>query len=76
MFGERLNTLRRMQGITARDMADKLDMAERSYRFYESGKRSPSLDTLVKIADILNTSTDLLLGRDEYLKSLGAYVDE
>lgn len=57
-------------------MADSLSMGLRSYRNYESGDRSPSLDILVKIADILSVPTDYLLGRDEYLESLGVSVDE
>lgn len=76
MFSKRLNETRKNKGFTAQKMADQLGLALRSYQFYEGGKRSPSLDTLVKIADILNVPTDYLLGRDDYLKSLGVSVDE
>lgn len=75
MFSERLNLIRKSKGFTAQSMADQLGMALRSYQFYESGKRSPSLDTLVKIADILDVSTDYLLCRDEFLKSHEVSVD-
>lgn len=76
MFHERLNSLRKEKGFTAQQMADYLQIALRSYRMYESGDRSPSLDMLVSIADILDASTDFLLCRDEYLKSHGVSVDE
>lgn len=69
MFPKRLNQTRKNKGITAQTMADKLGLALRSYQFYESGKRSPSLDTLVKIADVLDVSTDYLLCRDDFLNS-------
>lgn len=76
MFGRRLNETRKSQNITAQKMADSLQIALRSYRMYESGNRFPSLEMLVKIADILEVSTDYLLCRDEFLKSHGGYVDE
>ena len=65
MFHERLNSTRKERGITAQHMADLLNMELRSYRKYESGDRTPSLETLVKIADILEVSTDYLLCRDD-----------
>ena len=69
MFNDRLNQIRKSKGFTAQQMADILCINIRSYRAYESADRSPSLDILVKIADILNVSTDYLLCRDEFLKS-------
>ena len=65
MFGKRLNAVRKEKGFTAQQMANKINVAIRTYRNYESGTTSPSLDTLVKIADILDVSTDYLLCRDE-----------
>lgn len=66
-FGKRLNLSRKEHGQTAQNMADMLGIALRSYRAYESGDREPSFETLVKIADFLNVSTDYLLCRDEFL---------
>lgn len=76
MFPERLRTLRKENGLTAQYMADKLELSLRAYQFYESGKREPSLQTLVKIADILIVSTDYLLGRDNWLHSAEELFDE
>nr|DAG52950.1 MAG TPA: repressor protein [Caudoviricetes sp.] len=61
----RLNQWRKTRCYTAQEMADLLCIGLRSYRNYESGDRSPSLDILVQIADILEVSTDYLLGRTE-----------
>ncbi len=69
MFGKRLNYTRKSKGLTAQQMANELQIALRSYRMYESNNRSPSLEMLVKIADILNVSTDYLLCRDEFIQS-------
>lgn len=67
MFSNRLNKIRKSKGITAQQMADFLYINIRSYRAYESATRSPSLEVLVKIADILDVSTDYLLCRDDFL---------
>lgn len=76
MLPERLNLLRKSRGITAQQMADMLNIQIRGYRKYESGDSAPPLGTLVKIADILDVSTDYLLGRDEWLVAHGVSVDE
>lgn len=76
MFSQRLNEIRKSRGYTAQYMADALQTGIRNYRKYESGHANPTLEGLIKIADILDTSTDYLLGRDEYLKSHGVAVDE
>ena len=75
MFGQRLNFVRKSKGVTAQKMADELQIALRSYRMYESENRFPSLEMLVKIADILDVSTDYLLCRDEFLQSRGVFSD-
>jgi len=61
--------------LTLQQIADALHMGLRNYQKYESGDASPTLEGLVKIADILNVPTDFLLGRDEYLKNLSVAVD-
>lgn len=66
-FGKRLNAARKSRGYTAQQMADALGVALRSYRFYESDYRQPSYTILVRIADVLDVSTDYLLCRDAYL---------
>lgn len=75
MFNERLNLTRKSKGFTAQQMADLLHINIRSYRAYESADRSPNLDILVMIADILEVSTDYLLCRDDFLKSHAISAD-
>lgn len=73
MFPKRLNKTRKEKGFTAQKMADLLNIGLRSYRNYENGHSSPNIYALIKIADILNVSTDYLLCRDEFLSK---HVDE
>ena len=75
MFGKRLNKVRKTKGFTAQYMADYLSVTLRTYRNYESESSYPDFAKLVRIADLLDISTDWLLGRDDYLKSLGVSVD-
>ena len=42
-----------------------IPISEDSVSAYERGIRQPSLDTLSKIADLYQTSTDYLLGRTD-----------
>lgn len=67
MFGKRLQQLRKSHKITQQQMADKLDVVLRSYQRYEADDFQPSLEVLVRIADIFDVSTDYLLCRDEFL---------
>ncbi len=76
MFNTRLRSLRMKRKYTQQNMADMLQMSLNAYQKYEQAERSPSLDCLVKLADILNAPIDFLLCRDEFLISLGVSVDE
>lgn len=62
-FNERLHQTRLNKGFTAQQIADFLGVSLRAYRFYEAGKREPNLSLLCKIADVLEVTTDYLLGR-------------
>ena len=75
MFNERLRALRMRYAYTQQNMADMLNITLNAYQKYEQAERAPSFDCLVKIADILQAPTDFLLGRDDYLKSLGVSFD-
>ena len=75
MFNDRLRSTRIAKDLTQQQIADALHTGLRNYQKYESGHASPTLEGLVKMADILNVSTDYLLGRDKYLKSIGVLTD-
>ena len=75
MFKDRLRTTRIARGYTLQKTADTLGIALRSYQKYESGDSEPAFDYLVLLADLFDVPTDFLLGRDDYLKSLGVSVD-
>lgn len=76
MFSDRLRSIRRSRKLTQQQMADALHLTLNSYQKYEQAERSPSLETLVQIADLLDVPTDFLLCRDDFLTKHGVSVDE
>lgn len=75
MFPQRLRKQRLARKLTQQQMADALNLTLNAYQKYEQSERSPSLETLVQIADLLDVSTDYLLCRDEFLTRHGATAD-
>lgn len=74
MFGKRLREVRMAREMTQQQLADCIGLALRSYQCYEQGAREPSLQMLVKLADVLNVPTDYLLCRDlSLLKSFDGF---
>lgn len=65
-FGARLKELRKMAGLTQSDLASKLSLSKANISKYESEEIQPSLQTLVKLSDIFETSTDYLLGNTDF----------
>jgi transcriptional regulator with XRE-family HTH domain len=49
-------------GISNAEVARRVGLSERRYANYVSGKREPDLATLVRIAEVLGTSPNSLLG--------------
>lgn len=64
-IGARIKELRIRRGLTQDQIAVKLNMDRANFSHYERDTASPPSVMLGKIADILNTSTDYLLGRTE-----------
>lgn len=76
MFNTRLRSTRLLRKLTQQNMADALNISLNGYQKYEQAERSPSLECLVHIADILDVSLDYLLCRDDFIESRGVSVDE
>ncbi|WP_421038288.1 helix-turn-helix domain-containing protein [Streptococcus hyointestinalis] len=60
-----LKELRKEKKLTQTELATKLNISQKSYSNWESGKSEPTLDNIVKLASILDTTTDKLLGIDK-----------
>lgn len=64
-FAERLHESRKRKKLKQKEVAEYLEVAVRSYQNYEGGQRQPDFETLVALADLLDVTTDYLLGRTE-----------
>lgn len=62
-LGRRIRDLRLKKGFTQQYMADKLKMGRSNFGHIENDRVTPTAEDLQIIADILETSTDYLLGR-------------
>jgi len=62
MFKKRLKELRIERNITQEELAKEISMARSSVAGYENGSKSPSMETLIHLAELFNVTTDYLLG--------------
>lgn len=61
MLGSRIAALRRGAGFSQAELAGRLGISASAVGMYEQGRREPSVDILVAMADIFGVSTDYLL---------------
>ncbi len=61
-FGERLTALRKAAGYTQTELADEVGVTRRMIAYYEGETEYPPTALLPAIAQVLNVSTDELLG--------------
>lgn len=65
MIIERLKKLRKEGKLTQKDIATFLNISQPAYQQFESGKKKMNLETMEKLADFFNVSTDYLLGKTD-----------
>ena len=56
----KLKEMRMQRGMTQIQVAQKANIAERSYQNYEAGERTPNVHTAQLIAQALNTTVEEL----------------
>lgn len=62
-LGSTIKKLREQNNINQKDFAKKMNVSNVVLSRYESDERKPDYDTLQRIADYFNVTTDYLLGR-------------
>ena len=63
---EMLRILRKKKGISMKELGSKIGVAESTISQYETGKREPDFETLLKLSEFFDVSTDYLLRGDIY----------
>lgn len=64
MVGENIKKLRKQKKLTQNEVAKVLNISRQAYCRYENGQRELSLETLCKLADFYDETTDSILGRE------------
>jgi transcriptional regulator with XRE-family HTH domain len=65
MLKDRLKSLRAEKELSQRDLASLLELSPSTIAMYETGQREPDNETLIKIANFFQVSTDYLLGQSD-----------
>lgn len=63
-ISERIRYLRLKNNLTAKDLSIILGTSESAISLYENGKRKPSIELILKMADYFKVTTDFILGAD------------
>ena len=69
LIGKRIKDMRLERGLSQQELGDLLGVTKVSVCGYENGTRTPSLEMFNILADVFNTTTDYLLGREIVIKS-------
>ena len=64
LVGSRLKELRKIFGITQKELGDVLGVTKATICCYEKETRTPTLENLIDLSDYFEVTIDYLLGRD------------
>ena len=67
-FTTRLKKLRDELKLTQKELAEKVNLAQKTLSNYENGRREPDQETLIRIAKFFDVSIDYLLGYSDTKK--------
>lgn len=62
-IGKKLKELRKTEGLTQQQLADKLQISRVNYTRYETNAARPDYETLIKLADFYDVSLDEIFDR-------------
>lgn len=72
-IGRRITQLRKEQGMTQEELAQKLDVTSQAVSKWENDVSCPDISILPQLADILHTTTDYLLsGKKDEVRCIPA----
>ena len=69
MDGTRIASEREKLGLTQAELAEKVNVSQKSISKYERGERRPTYETLTKMSELFGVSTDYLLGKSNEAKN-------
>lgn len=66
MLGSQIFKLRKQAGLTQARLAKQLHISPSAEGMYEQGRRTPSIDIVISMAQLFGVSLDYLLTGSEY----------
>lgn len=69
-IGTRIQMLRKQNGMSQQNLADKLSISRQTISKWESDQSLPDLDTLLKMSELFNVSIAYIVGVEEDNKSI------
>ena len=66
LLGKRIKSLRKEKGLTQEELGKIINVTKVSICCYENGTRTPTLDTLIDLANSLGVDLAYLLGVDTF----------
>ena len=63
MGKQRIKEIRMAHGYSQRDLAEKIGVSSSTVAMWETGKRTPDFDTLIRLSDLFDVRTDYILGK-------------
>jgi transcriptional regulator with XRE-family HTH domain len=70
MDGKRIKQIRKNKNITQDEIAKKIGVSKSTYCTWEKGLYEPSIENLIRIAEILNTNIDYILKIDKNISEI------
>lgn len=64
-MNNRIRELRKQRGLTMKQLGNVVGLAESTISQYETGKREPDNETLLKISEYFSVTVGYLIGADE-----------
>ncbi|MCC0678497.1 MULTISPECIES: helix-turn-helix domain-containing protein [unclassified Clostridioides] len=74
MIGAKLKQLRIKNNLKQSDLAKILDITQGAIGMYENDQRTPPAESIVKLAEYFNVTTDYLLGHTKTSYSVNANI--
>lgn len=73
MFSERLKELRKEKGISQYDLANDLGIVQSNIGNWESGRREPNYETVIRLARYFDVTVDYLIGASDERKHISQW---
>ena len=75
-YADRIKELRKANGYTQITLADALGVSKGTVAMWETGKRTPDFETLIRLSDLFDVRTDYILGKSNDSSSAKLSYDD